>query len=87
MNNTKRYLKQIGIEDVSPDYTSHKRFGDGGQFRFEVPGIQSPKTMNALLDEADKDDIFIHRVSDAHARRERPSGPGPLGACLTRALL
>lgn len=63
MNNTKKYLKQIGIEDVSPDYTSHKRFGDGGQFRFEVPGIQSPKTMNALLDEADKDDIFIHRVT------------------------
>jgi hypothetical protein len=63
MENTKKFLKKIGIEDVSKDYVSPKRFGDGGQYRFEVPGIQSPKTMKALLDEASKNDIFIHRVT------------------------
>ncbi len=63
MENTKKFLKKIGIEEVSSDYISQKRFPDGGQFRFEVPGIQSPKTMKALLDEALKSDIFIHRVT------------------------
>ena len=63
MENTKKFLKKVGIEEVSNDYISPKRFGDGGQYRFEVPGIQSPKTMNALLEEAAKNDIFIHRVT------------------------
>ena len=63
MDNTKKFLKKMGIEDTSKDYVSKKRFADGGQFRFEVPGIQSPKTMKALLDEARKNDIFIHRVT------------------------
>ena len=49
MENTKEFLKKIGIEETSKDFKSDKRFDDGGQYRFEVPGIQSPKTMNALL--------------------------------------
>ncbi|WP_407393764.1 peptidase [Methanobrevibacter sp.] len=63
MDNTKEFLKKIGIEDISKDYVSDKRFADGGQYRFEVPGIQSPKTMNALLKESFKNNIFIHRVT------------------------
>jgi hypothetical protein len=63
MDDTKKFLKKIGIEEVFEDYTSQKRFNDGGQFRFEVPGIQSPKTMKALLEEAAKNNIFIHRVT------------------------
>ncbi|WP_405306727.1 peptidase [Methanobrevibacter sp.] len=63
MENTKKFLNKLGIEEVSNDYISPKRFSDGGQYRFEVPGIQSPKTMAALLEEAGKNDIFIHRVT------------------------
>jgi hypothetical protein len=63
MENTKKFLKRVGIDEVSSDYVSSKRFGDGGQYRFEVPGIQSPKTMDALLGEAGESDIFIHRVT------------------------
>ena len=63
MENTKQFLKKIGINEVSSDYKSDKRFGDGGQYRFEVPGIQSPKTMEALLEESIKQGIFIHRVT------------------------
>ena len=63
MDDTKDFLKKIGIEDVSKDYVSQKAFDDGGQYRFEVPGIQSPKTMDALLNESVKHDIFIHRVT------------------------
>ena len=63
MNNTKEVLNHMGINDVSSDYKSDKRFADGGQFRFEVPGIQSPKTMATLLKEAEKQDLVIHRVT------------------------
>ena len=63
MNDTKKFLEKIGIGSVLDDYASSKRFNDGGQFRFEVPGIQSPKTMNALLENASKNNIFIHRVT------------------------
>ena len=63
MENTKEYLKKIGIGEISKDYVSDKRFGDGGQYRFEVPGIQTPKTMDVLLKESLKNNIFIHRVT------------------------
>ena len=63
MENTKEFLKKIGIEETSKDFKSDKRFDDGGQYRFEVPGIQSPKTMNALLKESVRNNIFIHRVT------------------------
>nr|WP_294998104.1 peptidase [uncultured Methanobrevibacter sp.] len=63
MKSTMKFLEKIGIEGGSDDYISPKRFNDGGQYRFEVPGIQSPKTMNALLEESINKDIFIHRVT------------------------
>ena len=52
MDKTKEFLKKVGIEEACNDFISDKRFKDGGQYRFEVPGIQSPKTMNALLKES-----------------------------------
>ena len=63
MNETKDFLKRIGIDETGSDFESDKTFNDGGQFRFEVPGIQSPKTMEALLDEAQNQDLTIHRVT------------------------
>ena len=63
MDDTKEFLKKIGIEEACKDFQSDKKFKDGGQYRFEVPGIQSPKTMNALLKESVKNNVFIHRVT------------------------
>ena len=63
MNNTKDFLNQMGIGEVDSNFKSDKTFEDGGQFRFEVPGIQSPKTMKTLLDEAQNQNIVIHRVT------------------------
>ena len=63
MKDTKDFLKTIGINECGPDFKSSKTFADGGQYRFEVPGIQSPKTMKALLAEAQKNNVFIHRVT------------------------
>ncbi|WP_405304154.1 peptidase [Methanobrevibacter sp.] len=63
MDKTKEFLKKIGIVESYNDFESDKRFKDGGQYRFEVPGIQSPRTMDALLKESSKNNIFIHRVT------------------------
>ena len=63
MDKTKEFLKKIGISQTFDDFISDKHFGDGGQYRFEVPGIQSPKTMNALLKASFENDIFIHRIT------------------------
>lgn len=63
MNNTKEFLEKIGIGEVDSSFKSDKTFNDGGQFRFEVPGIQSPKTMESLLNEARCQDLTIHRVT------------------------
>jgi hypothetical protein len=65
MKEVRDFLKKQGLPsgDLYVLPTSEKRFEDGGQYRFEVPGIQSPKTMNALLKESIKQDVFIHRVT------------------------
>ena len=45
MEQTREFLKSICQPggDLYTLPTSEKRFDDGGQYRFEVPGIQSPK--------------------------------------------
>ena len=65
MKETREFLKSIGMPegDAYDLPTSEKRFHDGGQYRFEVPGIQGPKVMEALLDEMDKYQISLHRVT------------------------
>ena len=65
MKETRDFLMKIGLPggDAYELPTSNKTFSDGGQYRFEVPGIQSPKTMKALLEELDKYGVTIHRVT------------------------
>lgn len=65
LDQTRRFLKSINmpIGDAYELQTSQKRFEDGGQYRFEVPGIQGPKVMEALLEEMDKYGIWLHRVT------------------------
>ena len=65
MNLTRDYLASIGLPsgDLYNLPTSEKRFEDGGQYRFEVPGIQGPAAMKALLEALDSYEIPIHRVT------------------------
>ena len=65
MKETREYLKHIGMPagDLYELPTSEKRFEDGGQYRFEVPGIQGPGPMKALLEALDGYGIQIHRVT------------------------
>lgn len=65
IDRTREFLKSIGMPqgDAYDLPTSEKRFSDGGQYRFEVPGIQGPKVMKALLDAMDSYGIWLHRVT------------------------
>lgn len=65
MENTRNFLESMGLPrgDAYDLPTSTKRFSDGGQYRFEVPGIQGPGVMRALLEQLDKYGITIHRVT------------------------
>lgn len=65
MKETREFLKKIGQPegDLYNLPTSQKRFSDGAQYRFEVPGIQGPGTMKTLLEELEKYQIAIHRVT------------------------
>lgn len=62
---TREFLKKIGLPEGDrydlPD--SVKRFCDGGQYRFEVPGIQGPKVMKTLLETIDSYGLFLHRIT------------------------
>ena len=65
MKETRNFLKNLSMP-IGDNYhlpTSDKRFDDGGQYRFEVPGIQSPSVMKSLLEEVDRLGIRIHRVT------------------------
>ena len=65
MEQTKVFLESIGLPG-GDDYnlpTSEKRFSDGGQYRFEVPGIQGPKVMKILLETMNDYGIYLHRVT------------------------
>ncbi len=65
MEKTRLLLKELGLPE-GDDYslkTSEKRFLDGAQYRFEVPGIQGPTAMKALLETLDEYGVYIHRVT------------------------
>lgn len=65
MKETRAFLKSIGLPegDLYTLPTSEKRFKDGGQYRFEVPGIQGPNVMEVLLETMDQYGICLHRVT------------------------
>lgn len=41
---------------------STKAFDDGGAYRLEISGVERLSTLEVLLDEAHKQDVFIHRI-------------------------
>lgn len=59
------FLEKIGMPsgDAYSLPNSGKRFSDGAQYRFEVPGIQGPGAMEALLNEIENYGLTIHRVT------------------------
>lgn len=65
LKQTRTFLQQLGLPpgDLHELPTSSKRFPDGAQYRWEVPGIQGPASMRALLEDFDKRGLVLHRVT------------------------
>ncbi len=58
-------LGQLGLPpaDLHELPTSEKRFPDGAQYRVEIPSTEGPRCLEALLEEADRLEVPVHRVS------------------------
>ena len=74
---TRAYLKKLNLPegDLYDLPSSHKRFPDGAAFRIEVPTINTPAAVDALLNTATKNGITINRVTETfgmfrHTRSE-----------------
>jgi hypothetical protein len=58
-------LEQIGLPpgDLHELPTSEKRFPDGAQYRIEIPSTEGPRCLEAVLNEANRLEVPVHRVS------------------------
>jgi len=62
---TRAFLESIGLPggDLNELPTSAKRFPDGAQYRVEIPSTEGPRCLEAVLEEAGRLDVTVHRVS------------------------
>lgn len=65
MSDTHDFLSSIGLPpgDLHELPTSSKRFPDGAQYRIEIPSTEGPRCVEAVLQEAMRLDVPVHRVS------------------------
>jgi hypothetical protein len=61
----RRFLHDLGLPrgDLNELPDSPKRFPDGAQYRIEIPSTEGPRCLDAVLEEADRLDVRVHRVS------------------------
>lgn len=57
-------MEKVGIPGVDANDlpSSPKTFPDGAHYRMEVSGVERPKVLEAVIDEAHKRDVPIHRL-------------------------
>jgi hypothetical protein len=65
MDATRRFLEQMGLPPGDLHFlpSSAKRFPDGAQYRVEIPSTESPAAWAAIIEEAERYSLIIHRVS------------------------
>lgn len=63
---TRNYLKKKGLPsgDNFSLPTSKARFADGAQFRIEVPTVNTPACMRAVLESAQENGAVVNRIDD-----------------------
>src|SRR4030095_5596515 len=65
MKKTRKFIEGLGFPSTD-NYdlpTSAKRFPDGAQYRFEIPSVEGPRCLKAVVEEAHRYKLTIHRVS------------------------
>ncbi len=65
MRETRAFLASIGLPtgDLHELPDSPRRFPDGAEYRIEIPSVEGPNCLDAVLEEAEQLDVRIHRVS------------------------
>lgn len=65
MERTRAFLERLGLpgRDLHDLPTSEKRFPDGAQYRIEIPSTEGPRVLRAVIEEAKRFGIVVHRVS------------------------
>ena len=65
MQATRAFLQSLGLPpgDLNELPTSPKRFPDGAQYRVEIPSVEGPRALVAVLEEAEARRVRLHRVS------------------------
>ncbi|HZU14358.1 MAG TPA: U32 family peptidase [Chloroflexota bacterium] len=65
MASTRPFLSSLGLPpgDLYDLPSSGKRFPDGAQYRIEIPSTEGPRCLEAVLEEAVRRDVPVHRVS------------------------
>lgn len=65
MEETRRFLASIGLPrgDLYDLPSSGKRFPDGAQYRIEIPSTEGPRCLEAVLEEATRLEVPVHRIS------------------------
>lgn len=59
-----RLLGRLGLSRVgSYPEASSRRFPDGGWYRVEIPSVEGPAALEAVLEEAEGLEVTVHRVS------------------------
>ena len=58
-------LSELGLpaRDLLDLPDSEKRFPDGAQYRVEIPSVEGPRVLEAVLEEAQRREVQLHRVS------------------------
>lgn len=58
-------LEQVGQQarELAALPTSTKTFADGARFRIEIPSVEGPAVLGAVIEEADRLGVPVHRVS------------------------
>jgi len=65
MQATRDFIRSLGLPpgDLNDLPTSAKRFPDGAQYRVEIPSVEGPRALVAVLEEAEAGQVRIHRIS------------------------
>ena len=65
MGSTRDALSLLGLPsgDLPQLPSSEKRFPDGAQYRIEIPSTEGPRCLEAVLEEAERLGVRVHRVS------------------------
>jgi hypothetical protein len=65
MGETRAFLASIGLPpgDLHELPDSQLRFPDGAQYRIEIPSVEGPACLEAVLEESARLDVPVHRLS------------------------